>query len=92
MTRERAVELLKKYIDVKKDGGEFFVGNEENGYAQIIATDIFASNGVIHVIDNVMLPPSKDEYRDDDDDDDDYDDDDYDDYDDEDDDDDDDDD
>lgn len=58
--------LLKRYIDVKEEDGGFFVGNEENGYAQIIATDIFASNGVIHVIDNVMLPPSKDDYKDDD--------------------------
>jgi hypothetical protein len=66
--------LLKKYIDVKEESGEFFVGNEENGYAKIIATDVFASNGVIHVIDSVMLPPSKDgddDYDDDDEDEDD---------------------
>ncbi|NGP75845.1 fasciclin domain-containing protein [Balneolaceae bacterium YR4-1] len=50
--------LLEKYISVQEDDGAFFVGNEENGFAQIIATDIFASNGVIHAIDNVMLPPS----------------------------------
>jgi len=29
--------------------------------ANIIATDIMASNGVIHVIDSVILPPSNDE-------------------------------
>jgi len=50
--------LLKKFITVQEDDGAFFVGNDENGFAQIIATDIFASNGVIHVIDSVMLPPS----------------------------------
>lgn len=50
--------LLKKFITVQEDDGAFFVGNDENGFAQIIATDIFASNGVIHAIDSVMLPPS----------------------------------
>jgi len=29
-----------------------------NGKAQVVATDIAASNGVIHVIDHVILPPS----------------------------------
>ena len=50
--------LLKKFIDVEEEEGAFFVGNEENGFAEIIATDIFASNGIIHAIDSVMLPPS----------------------------------
>jgi uncharacterized surface protein with fasciclin (FAS1) repeats len=65
--------LLEKFITVQEDDGAFFVGNDENGFAQIIATDIFASNGVIHVVDSVMLPPS--DKNDDDDDDDDGDDD-----------------
>lgn len=30
-----------------------------NGEAKVIATDIKCSNGVIHVIDTVLLPPSK---------------------------------
>jgi transforming growth factor-beta-induced protein len=46
----------KSFIFVKEDDGSFFVGNEQNGFAQIIAVDIFARNGVIHVIDAVMLP------------------------------------
>ena len=62
--------LLKKFITVQEDDGAFFVGNDENGFAQIIATDIFASNGVIHAIDNVMLPPSGKNAGDGDDDDD----------------------
>ena len=35
-----------------RDGGAFIAGSE------IVVTDIEASNGVIHVIDTVMLPPS----------------------------------
>jgi len=47
------------FIKVKEDEGSFFVGNDENGFAGITAVDIEARNGVIHVIDAVMLPPSK---------------------------------
>jgi len=63
--------LSKKFVEVEVDGGSVQVGNEENGFANIIATDIMASNGVIHVIDGVMLPPtSKGDYDDDSEDDD----------------------
>jgi transforming growth factor-beta-induced protein len=34
------------------------IGNSKYGYANIIATDIDAKNGVIHVLDAVILPPS----------------------------------
>lgn len=50
--------LLKKFIDVQLDGSDLMVGNDENGFANVLATDFFASNGVIHVIDAVMLPPT----------------------------------
>lgn len=50
--------LLKKFIDVELDGNSLTVGNDENGFANVLATDVFASNGVIHVIDAVMLPPT----------------------------------
>lgn len=50
--------LQETFIKVKSDEGDFFVGNEENGYGKLITLDIEASNGVIHVIDAVMLPPS----------------------------------
>ena len=60
--------LSKKFVEVEVDDGSVQVGNKENGFVNIIATDIMASNGVIHVIDGVMLPPaSKDDYDDDDD-------------------------
>ncbi|MDZ4850533.1 MAG: fasciclin domain-containing protein [Pirellulaceae bacterium] len=37
-----------------KDGNVFL-----NGKAKVVKTDIAASNGVVHVIDTVILPPSK---------------------------------
>ncbi|MCS6774126.1 MAG: fasciclin domain-containing protein [Anaerolineae bacterium] len=40
-------------ITVKVEGNDVFVNN-----AKVIATDVQASNGVIHVIDTVILPPS----------------------------------
>ena len=41
-------------IAIAVDGGEVVL----NGMAKVIITDIEASNGVIHVIDAVILPPS----------------------------------
>jgi uncharacterized surface protein with fasciclin (FAS1) repeats len=43
---------LGKPISIKVEDGKVFI----NG-AQVTATDIAASNGVIHVIDSVILPP-----------------------------------
>jgi len=42
-----------KPLAVSMKGGDAMVGN-----AKIIATDVAASNGVIHVIDTVVLPPA----------------------------------
>ncbi len=41
-------------LDVKVDGDTVMVNN-----AKVIKTDIVASNGVIHVIDTVLMPPAK---------------------------------
>jgi transforming growth factor-beta-induced protein len=48
--------LEGKQIGVKVDMGSVYL-NETN---KVIITDIEASNGVIHVIDSVLLPPSDD--------------------------------
>jgi uncharacterized surface protein with fasciclin (FAS1) repeats len=40
-------------VAVKVDGGNVMINN-----AKVTTTDIAASNGVIHVIDTVLLPPS----------------------------------
>lgn len=55
---EQINTLLKKFIDVELDGSNLMVGNNENGFATVTATNISASNGVIHVINTVMLPPT----------------------------------
>jgi uncharacterized surface protein with fasciclin (FAS1) repeats len=41
-----------KMVDIKVEGGAVMINN-----ANVTATDITASNGVIHVLDQVMLPP-----------------------------------
>ena len=46
-----AESLLGKTLTIRKDESGAFVGN-----ARLIALDIQASNGVIHVIDSVLLP------------------------------------
>ena len=43
-------------ITVAVDGGTVTL----NGSSKVIATDVEASNGVIHVIDAVILPPGLD--------------------------------
>jgi len=50
--------LAKKFTFIQSDGENLQIGNTENGFANIIGTDIDASNGVIHVIDTVLLPPT----------------------------------
>jgi transforming growth factor-beta-induced protein len=44
---------LGKPVSIKVEDGKVFVND-----AQVTATDIAAANGVIHVIDSVILPPS----------------------------------
>ena len=54
VTLKEANAVNKKTINVsKKDGGLFL------NKSKVIATDITASNGIIHVIDSVLLPPAK---------------------------------
>ena len=48
-----AETLLGKKVAIKVDGGKVMVND-----ANVTATDIEASNGVIHVIDKVILPPA----------------------------------
>jgi transforming growth factor-beta-induced protein len=50
---ESADTVLGKPVSIKVDMGKVYVND-----AQVIITDIEASNGVIHVIDAVLLPPT----------------------------------
>ena len=49
-----AVEICFALFDVTADDYGIYIDG-----AQIIMTDILASNGVIHVIDGVLLPPAE---------------------------------
>ena len=52
VTLDNATAINKKDIKVKKKKGGLFLNK-----SKVIATDVQASNGVIHVIDKVLLPP-----------------------------------
>ena len=51
---ESATTVLGKDVAIKVDMGNVYIND-----AQVIITDIETSNGVIHVIDTVILPPSE---------------------------------
>ncbi len=48
-----ATTVLGKNVTVKVEGDKVFIND-----AQVLITDIQASNGIIHVIDSVLLPPA----------------------------------
>ncbi len=52
VTLEEAETLLGESVTIRIEDGKVFI-NE----AEVIITDIIADNGVIHVIDSVLLPP-----------------------------------
>ncbi len=53
-TLESAETVLGKSVKIKVDMGNVYIND-----AQVVITDIETSNGVIHVIDSVILPPAK---------------------------------
>ncbi|MBN1994096.1 MAG: fasciclin domain-containing protein [Anaerolineae bacterium] len=53
VTLDSAETVLGKPVSIKVDGGNVYVND-----AQVIITDIETSNGVIHVIDAVLIPPA----------------------------------
>ena len=50
---------LGKNVAVKVDGDKVFIND-----AQVVITDIQASNGIIHVVDTVILPPAEEKAMD----------------------------
>ena len=51
MTEAETVSGVK--AELKVESGQVYAAG-----AKVITADIIASNGVIHVVDNVMLPPA----------------------------------
>ncbi len=54
-----AMTVFGKNVAVKVDGSKVFIND-----AEVIITDIEASNGIIHVIDTVILPPAEEKVMD----------------------------
>lgn len=52
----RVNTLLEQFAFTKIEDEEAKIGNDATGYATITAVDIRATNGVIHVINKVILP------------------------------------
>ena len=52
---EKAMTLQGQYVDIKVEDGNVYIDD-----AQVIITDIETSNGVIHVIDAVIQPETRD--------------------------------
>ena len=53
---DEAETLLGESVSIRVEGGMVYLND-----AQVIITDIVADNGVIHVIDSVLLPPQEEE-------------------------------
>ena len=53
---EEAETLLGENVSIRVEGGMVYIND-----SQVIITDILADNGVIHVIDSVLLPPAEEE-------------------------------
>lgn len=43
-------------LTVKENGGKIWVGDERGGWAGVSTADVYQSNGVIHVVDKVLMP------------------------------------
>lgn len=43
-------------LTAKESGGKIMVGDEKGGWATVSTADVYQSNGVIHVVDKVLLP------------------------------------
>jgi uncharacterized surface protein with fasciclin (FAS1) repeats len=52
--QKRAKTVQGSFIKIKSMDGKVMINN-----AQVVKTDVMATNGVIHVIDTVLMPPAK---------------------------------
>ena len=52
----RVNTLQGQFAFTQIENGMVKIGNDTNGYANIVAVDIRATNGVIHVLDKVIIP------------------------------------
>ena len=50
--------LNGQVLTVMQKDGKIWLKDQAGNYSEIVATDVAASNGVIHVINKVLLPSS----------------------------------
>jgi len=55
---QRVQTVEGKNVNVIKKKGAVFVSPDDKDFKQVTAADNLASNGVVHIIDGVLLPPS----------------------------------
>ena len=48
--------LNGQVLTVMSKDGKIWIKDQKNNYGEIVATDVTADNGVIHVIDTVVMP------------------------------------
>ena len=48
--------LNGQVLTVMSKDGKIWIKDQKNNYSEIVATDVTADNGVIHVIDTVVMP------------------------------------
>jgi transforming growth factor-beta-induced protein len=60
VANDRIKTLAREYAHVRIENGQPQIGNDMYGFADIVAVDIKASNGVIHVLNKVILPKKLD--------------------------------
>merc|ERR1711934_1343204 len=56
---QKVPTVAGKNLHVFKNGGKVKVGPSSKDLKNVVAADNFASNGVVHIIDGVMLPPAE---------------------------------
>lgn len=57
--REELDALSGHVIKIFNKDGKITIGSDSKSAAGLVSTDIIASNGIIHVIDAVIMPPAK---------------------------------
>lgn len=60
---ETRIEMLNgQSLQIIKKEGKIWLRDKNGNYSQIVKTDIIGTNGVIHVIDAVVMPKAKKQY------------------------------
>jgi uncharacterized surface protein with fasciclin (FAS1) repeats len=56
INRKQVRTANQSFVSVLQEEGLLYVGNDRNGFAKVLELDIQASNGIIHIIDGVLIP------------------------------------